>query len=414
MAGSRRSSRREANFDRDLLSIEEVVEKVRAEPRRFADSSEIVSKSGMSETRLNALSRKHYHAAPEDLLLRARFETAKALLLEGRNDDASMASAAGFESTKSFRSLFASYHGLTPKAYRDLQSARSFSLQLPPGYPFDYLRRALGRDPQSASESMNGDSYATALSFGGEPLAVRMQIDSSRAEVVLSSATKAAPQVHAMVVGLLGLEQRTEALVDLATRLGLERLVAGCPQLRVHQTHSVYDGLLWTIIGQQINLPFAFALRRRLVMLAGIRMSGDLYAFPSPENVAKLEPKDLLPHQYSRQKADYVISISRLIAEGKLDLEGLRGMSATRVERTLLAVRGLGPWSVNYMMMRSLGFADCVPLGDTGVTSSLWSLFQTKKRPDAKATLRLMAPFSPYRSLATAHLWQWGKANPSN
>ena len=46
-------------------------------------------------------------------------------------------------------------------------------------------------------------------------------------------------------------------------------------------------------------------------------------------------------------------------------------------------------------MMRSLGFADCVPLGDTGVTSGLKTLFKLEERPDADATLRLMSVFSP-------------------
>jgi AraC family transcriptional regulator of adaptative response / DNA-3-methyladenine glycosylase II len=83
------------------------------------------------------------------------------------------------------------------------------------------------------------------------------------------------------------------------------------------------------------------------------------------------------------------------------------------VERTLLAIRGLGPWSVNYLMMRALGFADCVPLGDTGVTSGLQSLLKLEERPDIDATRRLMAMFSPYRSLATAHLWQFNQPLPT-
>ena len=87
-------------------------------------------------------------------------------------------------------------------------------------------------------------------------------------------------------------------------------------------------------------------------------------------------------------------------------------MSATRAERTLLAVRGLGPWSVNYLMMRALGFADCVPLGDTGLTSGLQALFALEERPDADATRKLMTVFSPHRSLATAHLWQFHKPLP--
>ncbi len=64
-------------------------------------------------------------------------------------------------------------------------------------------------------------------------------------------------------------------------------------------------------------------------------------------------------------------------------------------------------------MMRALGFPDCVPLGDTGVTSGLKSLLKLEERPDIDATRRLMAMFSPYRSLATTHLWQFNHPPPS-
>jgi AraC family transcriptional regulator of adaptative response / DNA-3-methyladenine glycosylase II len=78
----------------------------------------------------------------------------------------------------------------------------------------------------------------------------------------------------------------------------------------------------------------------------------------------------------------------------------------------LLALHGMGPWSVNYVMMRVLGFADCLPLGDTSVTSGLQHLLALEDRPDADATRRLMSVFSPYRSLATAHLWQLNQPIP--
>jgi AraC family transcriptional regulator of adaptative response / DNA-3-methyladenine glycosylase II len=212
---------------------------------------------------------------------------------------------------------------------------------------------------------------------------------------------------------LLGLDEDAAAFARLAKKLGLARLVAGRHELRISQTPSVFDGLLWAIIGQQINFAFACLLKRRLIERTSAVFAGGLHAPPTPAAVAALEPADLLPLQFSRQKADYVISTARLIVSGQLDLAALRTMSATRAERTLLAIRGLGPWSVNYLMMRSLGLPDCVPLGDTGVTSGLHALLELEERPDIDATRRLMAVFSPYRSLATTHLWQFNQPIPT-
>jgi len=117
--------------------------------------------------------------------------------------------------------------------------------------------------------------------------------------------------------------------------------------------------------------------------------------------------------QFNRQKADHVLQTARMIATGNLRFEAFRTQSATRAERTLLAVSSLGPWSFNYLMMHSLGFADCVPYGNTGVTSGLQALFILDERPNIDAARRLVSVFSPYRSLATTHLWQLNQPTPA-
>ncbi len=57
-------------------------------------------------------------------------------------------------------------------------------------------------------------------------------------------------------------------------------------------------------------------------------------------------------------------------------------------------------------MMRAFGFADCVPIGDVGLENSLKRFFDLPGKPSKNATLQLMTPFAPYRSLATFHFWQ--------
>jgi len=274
-----------------------------------------------------------------------------------------------------------------------------------------YLRRALGRDTHSVSERLVNNSYTAAVRFKRGPAIVTLKLSpqSIRVHVSIDSAIEA----HSLVCGLLGLDQDAVAFARLANKLGLARLVLGRPGLRISQTQSIFDGLLWAIIGQQINFPFACLLKSRLFELSGEKLPNGLYVTPLPHAVAELNPKQLTALQFSRQKAAYVIDTARLVAKGELDLNKLMLGSATRAERTLLAVRGLGPWSVNYLMMRALGFADCVPYGDTGVTSGLQSLFKLETRPDVDATRRLMAVFSPYRSLATAHLWQLNQPIPT-
>jgi AraC family transcriptional regulator of adaptative response / DNA-3-methyladenine glycosylase II len=410
-----------------LETIEALVAEVRTTPGAFADARAIVRRSGFGATRVFELFRLHYHTTPADVLVRARIDATKRQLLTADLALSDLAFDTGFESLSAFHENFRRLNGLTPTAYRALRSENSFALTLPPGFPLGYLRRALSHDIHSVTERLDSNHYTAAVQLPKGPVLLSLKIEAPVVHVevtpvclhpsnTLHPETPVLPlgaAAHTLVVGLLGLEQDATAFSRLARKLGLSRLVAGREELRISQTSSVFDGLLWSIIGQQINFPFACLLKRRLVECTGTLLVDGLYAPPTPAAVAALEPADLLPLQFSRQKADYVIAAARLVASGQLDLEALRTTSATRAERTLIAVRGLGPWSVNYLMMRALGFPDCVPLGDTGVTSGLRLLLNLEERPDIDATRRLMTMFSPYRSLATAHLWQFNQPPPT-
>lgn len=412
-----------------LEAIEALVAELREQPGCFPDTGALVRRSGFGATRFFELVRLYYHTSPAELLVRARLEAAKRRLLERDEGLLAVAPEIGFESLSAFHAQFRRRNGLSPGEYRALAHSRSFSLTLPPDYALAYLRRALSRDPRSVSERLEGGVYTAAVRLAGGPTTLQLEFAGRAVHVSLPVAAidpvpprrdgsgpprlPPAAEAHALVVGLLGLDQDAPGFARLAHKLGLDRLVTGRPGLRISQTWSVYEGLLWSVIGQQINFPLACQLRRRLFERAGTPVGAGLVAPPTPAAVAALQPADLQSLQFSRQKAEYLIGLSRQVAAGTLDLDQLRLQSAPRVTRTLLALRGLGPWSVNYLMMRSLGFADCVPLGDTGLTSGLRALLRLEAQPDTDATRRLMRAFSPYRSLATTHLWQFTQPPPA-
>ncbi len=400
-----------AGADPVLESIETLVAEIRSAPGRFRDLKAVVRRSGFGATRVFELFRLHYHATPAELLTRARLASARSRLVSSSTGLAAIAADAGFESLSVFHEQFRRHQGLTPAVYRGLTSASKLKLTLPAGYPLPYLRRALGRDPQSVSERLVGNTYTAAVQLRTGPTRITLTLSPKTISARVSSGSTL--EAQAMVAGLVGLEQDAAGFARLARRLGLARLTARRTGLRLSQTPTVFDGLLWAVIGQQVNLAFAFTLRRRLIELAGTPVGEGLIAPPTPGAVAALDPEALRPLQFSRQKAAVIVNLARLIVGGGLELDELSRMSATRAERTLLALHGLGPWSVNYIMMRSLGFADCVPYGDAGVTSGLHALLRLEERPDVAATKRLMTVFSPFRSLATAQLWQYQKPLPT-
>jgi AraC family transcriptional regulator of adaptative response / DNA-3-methyladenine glycosylase II len=286
-----------------LESIETLVAEMRAAPSSFPDVATIVRRSGFGATRLFELFRQHYHTTPADILLRARFEHARAALLKNKDSLVAIAAQAGFESLSVFHDHFRRFTGLTPATYRPLSHHSGFEIRLPENYPLNYLRRSWSRDALSVTERFESDRYTTALRLReGTPALVKCELTPEVIQVTISGApSHASVEIHGVIASMLGLGQEAHAFSRLAKKLGLARLVRQREELRIVQTPSIYDGLLWSIIGQQINLPFARLLRNRLIERTGTLVGENLYALPTPATVAALSPADLLSLQFSRQ-----------------------------------------------------------------------------------------------------------------
>jgi AraC family transcriptional regulator of adaptative response / DNA-3-methyladenine glycosylase II len=402
--------------DSSAERFEAVVSQVRQSPGEFSDVGGMARAAGLSTSSLFDGTRRHFHDTPAGLLVRARVRWSQARLLTSDDASADIAFEAGFESLSTFHDNFRRLTGMSPGGYRQLTNSNQFGLSLPDPYPVKLVLDYLNRDAQSPSERLEGRTLYAATWLRRAPAVLQITFSETAIECRIHGDEAIEPgaaiDAHRQLVGLLGLEQDAAGCERLAVREGVPHLVAGREGLRIPQTLSAFDGLVWSIVGQQISLPFAFTLRSRLVRLTGTRVPFGLVAPPVPGRVAELAVGDLLPLQFSRRKAEYLIDASRQIVGEALTLEKLAERSATRAERTLLAVRGLGPWAANYLMMRSLGFADCLPIGDTGLTSGLQRVLKLDERPDKAKTQELMHRFSPYRSLTTYHLWQSLKEQP--
>lgn len=290
-------------------------------------------------------------------------------------------------------------------------TAPSFVLDLPADYRIEETLKFHGRDPEGLTEVIEGRRMRRAVLLEGRPSILALEFNRRRVRCLVESKAPPGPEGMAearhVVWRLLGLGiDPGEFERRLARRPALRRLVEARRGLRIPQTADVFEGLTWAIVGQQVNLPFAYRLRRQVIDLAGRRAAGGLRAHPSARAIARLDYADLTRRQFSRRKAEYLIEAARLVATGELPAEELPGLPAAEVEERLMAVRGLGPWSTQYIMMRSCGFADCVPVGDSGLVTALQKFFELEERPGPDETRRLMRPFAPYRSLATNHLWR--------
>lgn len=400
------------DYDPDAHLLEVLSAEVRRAPADFADAAAMAARAGIGGTKLNTLFRRHWHATPAAFLARARVAEASRLLAATDATLPEVAFAAGWESLSAFHDAFRRHAALSPGEYRRLTGASAFRLALPDDFRIADTLAQWGRDPLSPAERVDGKAAAKALRLGGVPAVLHVALAPGEAACRIESPHPlpdgAAREAHEAALRWLGLRDDPAGLVRrLQSRPDLLRIAARRPGLRIPRTPDAFEGLMWAIVGQQVNLRFAFELRRTLIDLAGEDAGAGMRAFPSADRLAALDPAELTARRFSRRKAEYVIDTARLVATGALPLDALAAGPATALERRLLAVRGLGPWSAQYFLMRAAGFADCVPVGDSALGAALQRLHGLALRPGPEETLALMEPFAPFRSLGTFHLWHF-------
>jgi AraC family transcriptional regulator, regulatory protein of adaptative response / DNA-3-methyladenine glycosylase II len=394
--------------DWNVSLFEGLALRARANPDAFPDAAALAKSCGVSQTKLGALFRAHAHLAPAAWLRRERVRAACTLLLEGEARVVDVGHAVGFESESVFHRQFLALTRMTPGAYRAMRGASVFLLQLPGLYRAQEILAYHARDPQSLSERSAGTRIFKALATGQGPVALELSLEGEGAWCKVHGVEKMSAEtaafLHGAALKMLGLAGE---VTPFETRIARDRKAAAFfarrKGLRVPLIPTAFDALCWGIIGQQINVPFAAALRREIVNLAGESI-GDMRTHPDAQRVAELGVTALTRRRYSRSKAEYLIGAAQEVAAGRLDVEALSSGSAVAAEKRLTSVRGIGTWTARYFMLRG-GFADCAPVGDSALATALQRFHATDERPDHARVHEMMSAYAPHRSLATIHLW---------
>jgi DNA-3-methyladenine glycosylase II len=166
---------------------------------------------------------------------------------------------------------------------------------------------------------------------------------------------------------------------------------------------SLFEMLVIAITEQQISLAAAYRIRTRIIERYGDRVNG-LWAFPTPMRLSQSSAADLMTCGLSQRKAEYVRGVACKVANGQLDLDRLEAMSDEDVRSLLLQVRGLGPWSAEYFLVRGLSRPDRVPADDLGIRSIVGRYLGRGKRLSPQGTMKKLSCFKPYRGLAAFYL----------
>lgn len=285
---------------------------------------------------------------------------------------------------------------------------QQISIALPGGYRSSDVVAFHGRDTEGVAEQVTPERIRKGIVLDGVPVALDIALSTSEARIRIDAEAALTPRASALLddalLNILGL--RIDPAPFLAAAENdplLGNAVRANAGLRIVQSATIFEALTWAVIGQQINLGFAIALRRTFILQAGRQHGSGLWCYPEAADVARLTVEDLTTRKFSRAKAETLLRLAQLVDSGSLSLE--RSDDIEAASAALLAVKGIGPWTVNYALLRGYGYPDCSLHGDVAVRAALQRLLGEEAKPDMARTEALLAQYKPHRTMAAAHLW---------
>lgn len=178
--------------------------------------------------------------------------------------------------------------------------------------------------------------------------------------------------------------------------------------LKIPTTPTVFEALVDSITEQQISLNVAHVLETKLIKAFGekLKVNGEeYYAYPTPPQLASAKLKQLRECGLSQKKAEYINDVSKMIVEGKLDLEGFKGYDdAPKIISELDKVRGIGVWTAELTVARGMRKLDVVPADDLGLRRIVSHFYCGGKKISGREARKVAEKWGKWRGLAAFYL----------
>lgn len=291
-----------------------------------------------------------------------------------------------------------------------------FELPLPADFNMGACLEYMNRSPLECLFRTDEAGITRMFKLAGGPLLIRLSVsEGNRLRVTRQYGTVPGnleqEELARYIVEWLDLDRDLAPFYRLAEadRL-LQPLVNQHRGLRIVGIPDLFEALCWAILGQQVNLAFAYRLKQRLTAEYGESLEWEgqtYYHFPRPEVFSEVQLEELCALQLTRSKAQTVLTVASLIAGGELSREELLALpSPEAAEQRLLQIRGIGPWTSQYVRMRCLRDASSFPTGDVGLQNVVKFLSGMDRKPTPAELLDLARPWKGWEAYATFYLWR--------
>ncbi|MBT0159123.1 DNA-3-methyladenine glycosylase 2 family protein [Candidatus Bathyarchaeota archaeon A05DMB-2] len=178
--------------------------------------------------------------------------------------------------------------------------------------------------------------------------------------------------------------------------------------LKSSTTQTVFEALVDSIVEQQISLRVANTLENRMIKKFGdsLTVHGEVYyAYPTPKSLATASVEALRECGLSQRKAEYIKEVATLVAEGKLDLEKFKNYNDTdEIIRQMDAIRGIGVWTAELTMIRSMQKWDALPADDLGLRRVIAHYYRRNEKITSAQAREIAQPWGKWKGIAAYYL----------
>ncbi|TDH23080.1 DNA-3-methyladenine glycosylase 2 family protein [Segetibacter sp. 3557_3] len=178
-------------------------------------------------------------------------------------------------------------------------------------------------------------------------------------------------------------------------------LAAPLPPLTLHT--NIPLRLITSIMGQQLSTKVAQVIYRRFLEI----YQGNE---PAPKQVLATPNETLRAIGLSNAKVSYVKNVAQFCIDNNITDDKLLTMSNEEIIELLTTIKGVGKWTVEMLLMFTLGREDVFAVDDLGIQQGMMKVFNLSNEDKKKLKqdmLAISAKWSPYRTYACLHLWKW-------
>lgn len=183
----------------------------------------------------------------------------------------------------------------------------------------------------------------------------------------------------------------------------LSKILSTHKPFKLKKRKNVCLRLCASIMSQQLSVRVAEVIYKRFLLLYnGVE--------PTPEQILETRFETLRAIGLSTAKATYVHNVARFAMDSGMDTKTLGKMSNEEVIEYLTQIKGVGRWTVEMLLMFTLGRPDVFAIDDLGIQNAmirLYKLDRANRKTFKEQMLHISSKWSPYRTYACLHLWHW-------